>query len=1061
MKTAIFPFLFLMMFVVSGRADYTPITGELLEHWNNTSRVARPIVYYFHTDDLPNGIYEVVITGIEVEPGLLDIFLLGKTHESEIPLLLGTSEYRGNYNFAKSDSRYHEEEDEISLYFQMPFSASYYAVCYRWDIDSGSLELLRYFSGDPSMEALERADSLMAEGKIAEAIREINEMFYPGNYYSSDEMIARLLRSINRAAGEAEIHENYGKAVSLFGDLADFLHTDREWFAAFTDSLDYVNCDYSEYMGLGEYAMIMNNYAYYLEQTGDLDKSLIVLRKVLDLKPERMVAHLNIADVLWALGESIEARGHYIIYQEMMTDRELTHQIPGYVQERLAEDPLSLVNPVTISILSEHLCPIETFRSNQILIDGYQMWRAAGFRVQLSRHLRRNMVSFNDEVWTVDIDADGYPVSWQETVSSNRLIMTTSALGGSREMSLIACTEQADTVWTCSLERTDREGYWSPCVTELSDGGYIVSNSPDAYVPVTEIQRISSDGEALFHYSMSSMYLLDLPEEDGGDVWPHIMSFRETSAGNILACGSVKNWLTDPVSFFVCLLDGDTGDPLWKITGAGLGEATIYDVVKTSSGMIVTVGVTGTAIVPEGELHPIRGRRLPFIAIFSATGALQKMVVVDLYLTNLFSSIIENIYSENEFLIAGSDSLSNQIVFLRVTIPKDPESWERGSDTPVILIDSAGDEYSQNESGIFPLTVDRLPFGGVGPAGGMEFAVIPSGSFLMGDEERLVQIDSFELMTTEVTQGMWKEVMNENHNNGSNTGVGPLYPVHYVTWNECQNFIAELNRIDPNSTYRLPTESEWEYCCRAGTTTDYHWGNTTVSTVAERYCWLRENSGNSTEQVKLLEPNPWGLFDMLGNVAEWCADVYTSDLSDCPVDGSAFAGSGHGRVSRGSSFSSVAVRPVSTRSSGSPDGHYVYTGLRVARDARKTPEEVVAFFVDMMLSSDGEFIISALSEEELADFNAVLLVMKLGPDEMAAEFTAGGIEITAEDIENMTIEEFVMVMLGSAEIEIGDATINGETAVVPVTIEGETEQIHLVLENGQWIVVDDGVVLFL
>ena len=86
--------------------------------------------------------------------------------------------------------------------------------------------------------------------------------------------------------------------------------------------------------------------------------------------------------------------------------------------------------------------------------------------------------------------------------------------------------------------------------------------------------------------------------------------------------------------------------------------------------------------------------------------------------------------------------------------------------------------------------------------------------------------------------------------------------------------------------------------------------------------------------------------------------------------------------------------------------------------------------------------------------------MKLAPNEMAAEFTSGGIEITAEDIENMTIEEFVMVMLGSAEIEIGDATINGETAVVPVTIEGETEQIQLVLENGRWVVVDDGVVLF-
>lgn len=340
MKNAIIPLLFIVLSVSYGQAVYRPVTGELLEHWNTTSGTASPIVYYFHTDDLSNGIYEVVITGIEVEPGLLDIFLLGKTRDSDIPLLLGTSEYRGNYNFAKSDSRYHEEEDEIRLFFQMPYSASYHAVCYRWDIDSGSLELLRYFSGDPSLEALERADSLMAEGSIAEAIREINEMFYPGNYYNSDEMIARLLRSIHRAAGEASAAGNFENAVSLFGDLAGFLHSDREWFTAFTDSQEYENSDCSEYMGLGEYLMIMNDYAYFLERNGDLDRSLMVLRKVLGLKPERMVAHLNIADVLWALGEIVEAQEHYSIYAEMMTELELTHQIPERVLERFTGQPL-------------------------------------------------------------------------------------------------------------------------------------------------------------------------------------------------------------------------------------------------------------------------------------------------------------------------------------------------------------------------------------------------------------------------------------------------------------------------------------------------------------------------------------------------------------------------------------------------------------------------------------------------------------------------------------------------------------------------------------------------
>ncbi|MCD4700920.1 MAG: tetratricopeptide repeat protein [Candidatus Aegiribacteria sp.] len=336
MKRVLFPVLLIFVSVTWCQIEYQPITGELLEHWNTVPPSHFPKVYDFDSGNLPDGIYELCIAGIEVERDSLDIYLLGIASDADIPFLLATGGYRGNHNFTKSFARYDEEEDQIYLSFQMPFSARYCKGCYRWDIEDESLVLIRYIDGDPSLEAVERADNLMAEGSIAEAIRELNEMFYPHNYYSSDEMIARLLRSINRAAGDAEVEGNYVEAVSLFGDLAGFLHTDREWFTAFTDSLDYVNCDLSEYMGLGEYVMIMNNYAYYLELTDDLDNSLIVLRKVLDLKPNRMVAHLNIADVLWGLGEPAEAEDHYSIYLRMMIGRELTHQIPVRVYERIA-----------------------------------------------------------------------------------------------------------------------------------------------------------------------------------------------------------------------------------------------------------------------------------------------------------------------------------------------------------------------------------------------------------------------------------------------------------------------------------------------------------------------------------------------------------------------------------------------------------------------------------------------------------------------------------------------------------------------------------------------------
>ncbi|RKZ05590.1 hypothetical protein DRQ25_15810 [Candidatus Fermentibacteria bacterium] len=317
-----------------GQIEYQPITGVLLEHWNTAYSYFIPIVYHFDSGELPDGIYELRIAGIEIERDSLDIYLLGMSPETDIPFLLATSGYRGDHNFTKSYARYYEEEDEIRLSFQMPGSARWCSGCYRWNIEGGSLEFLRYYSRDPSLEALERVDSLLAEGSISEAIYELNGMFYPGNYYSSDEMISRLLVSINRTALEQHNSGNNQGAVDLFLDLDEFFHTADEWFQAFNDSLDYVECNYSNYMGLSEYVMIMNNYAFYLEQIDDPGKSLVVLRKVLDLDPSRMVAHLNIADVLWDVGETTEAEEHYSIYHDMMTDNELPHQIPLRVHER-------------------------------------------------------------------------------------------------------------------------------------------------------------------------------------------------------------------------------------------------------------------------------------------------------------------------------------------------------------------------------------------------------------------------------------------------------------------------------------------------------------------------------------------------------------------------------------------------------------------------------------------------------------------------------------------------------------------------------------------------------
>lgn len=195
-----------------------------------------------------------------------------------------------------------------------------------------------------------------------------------------------------------------------------------------------------------------------------------------------------------------------------------------------------------------------------------------------------------------------------------------------------------------------------------------------------------------------------------------------------------------------------------------------------------------------------------------------------------------------------------------------------------------------------------------GPLEGMVFALIPSGSFMMGDSGIVmmesnegttpvheVVLPGFEMMTTEVTQEMWVAVM---HSNPSwHRGV-PGLPVEDVTWLECRAFTDSMDALDPAHDYRLPTEAEWEYACRAGTDTPFYWGETMDSD----FCWWYV-PGDTTTVTGSLIPNAWGLFDMSGNVEEWCEDTYQYGYEGAPSDGSAWIVPGSdSRVLRGGSY---------------------------------------------------------------------------------------------------------------------------------------------------------------
>ena len=271
---------------------------------------------------------------------------------------------------------------------------------------------------------------------------------------------------------------------------------------------------------------------------------------------------------------------------------------------------------------------------------------------------------------------------------------------------------------------------------------------------------------------------------------------------------------------------------------------------------------------------------------------------------------------------------------------------------------------------ICPGSASRAIAAGVpvsGPAG-MSFVLISPGSFFMGspvDEEarnedeyrhRVTIKSPFYLQTTEVTQGQWKAVMGNNPSKFRH--CGEQCPVESVSWEDVQEFIRRLNMQVKNVRYRLPTEEEWEYAARAGTSTAIYTGPLRIlgysnAPALDRIGWYGGNSCASCEgasdcrrwpekqtrcsfcgpqPVSRKQPNAWGRYDMIGNVWEWVSDWY-----DPYAAGTATASTepkkGKSKVFRGGSWN---YAPRSCRAAyrldNVPSSRLPFVGFRLARD---------------------------------------------------------------------------------------------------------------------------------
>ena len=212
---------------------------------------------------------------------------------------------------------------------------------------------------------------------------------------------------------------------------------------------------------------------------------------------------------------------------------------------------------------------------------------------------------------------------------------------------------------------------------------------------------------------------------------------------------------------------------------------------------------------------------------------------------------------------------------------------------------------------------------------------VEGGTFTMGataemsepsiDEKptHQVTLSSYAIGETEVTQALWQAVMGNN----PSYFKGDDLPVERVNWYDCQTFINKLNTLT-GQRFRLPTEAEWEFAARGGNRSNHtqYSGSSRLDDVA----WYEDNSGNKTHPVKTKRANELGIYDMAGNVWEWCQDwygIYSSSSQSNPTG----PGSGSDRVSRGGSWSFTARYCCSSYRNGStPDYRSSGLGLRLA-----------------------------------------------------------------------------------------------------------------------------------
>jgi hypothetical protein len=323
-----------------------------------------------------------------------------------------------------------------------------------------------------------------------------------------------------------------------------------------------------------------------------------------------------------------------------------------------------------IEIVSTTGCPVEA-TWNPVRVEAVKVFDDGSLRVSLVRGF-----PFDTENWEVDIGGDGSLDGSSEVDQLPEIDFSTYIHGETGEVVLMATDLYGNVMWTCPLDGTDEWNNYQ-MISGLPGGGWLVNSPPDLHSMYTEIHRISPSGELLWHCSLGTEYLLDL-DEPIGETYADVTCMTLDADGDALLCGSVRQFYTSPEEWFVCLLDGSSGEPVWSTHGRAEGEARFLDVAAMSDGRILAVGETAESVVQEGMSWTAWGSRMPLVTIFEGDGtleyldtpgsahihSLQGLMEYDAGMDYVYDSVLPPL----DFIVAGVDTTSDELVLVRASV---------------------------------------------------------------------------------------------------------------------------------------------------------------------------------------------------------------------------------------------------------------------------------------------------------------------------------------------------------------------------------------------------------